>query len=52
MFEFWDAMISQCMHILSYTHPLYHLVCDIDDMEKFVKEKIDPIQIQCQNTIT
>lgn len=51
MFDFWNNMILQCMHILSYKYPLYHLACDIDDMEKFVKERITPIQIQCQNTI-
>lgn len=51
MFVFWNTMILHCIHILSYKHPLYHLVYNIDDMEKFAKERIVSIQIQCKNTI-
>lgn len=44
-------MIIQSMHMLAWTHPLYHHACDINYMELFVEEKVVPLKNECQNTL-
>lgn len=51
IFHFWSNMIIQSMHMLTWKYPLYHHACDIDYMEQFVKEKVIPLESECQNTI-